>query len=175
MAQSKGTTGEPPRVIRMTVNGRPYEFRLGVDLMPYTTLRELLRERVGIMSLKEMCEGDGACGSCTVLIDGRPALSCLTLAVDCDGKSIETVEGLAEKGHPLIKAFSNNYAYQCGYCTPGFIMSAKALLDRNPKPDYEEIVQALSGNICGCGTYAAIISAVKEAAEAMSSGEVSRP
>lgn len=156
-----------PGVIRLTVNGKRYEFKVGVDVMPFTALRELLRDRLGLTSLKEMCEGEGVCGSCTVLVDGRPTLSCLTLAVDCDGKEIETVEGLAESGHPLLEAFSRNYAYQCGYCTPGFIMSAKALLDRNPDPSYEDIVRGLSGNICRCGTYAAILSATREAADAL--------
>ncbi len=161
---------KPPQIIGLTVNGRQHIFKVGVDIQPNTTLRDLLKERLGLYSPKEMCQGDGSCGSCTVMLDGKPVLSCLTLAVDCDGKSVETVEGIAEAGHPLIDAFRNNYAYQCGYCTSGFIVAAKALLDRNPNPTDEEIVKALSGNICRCGAYAAIISAVREAAERLKGG-----
>lgn len=145
--------------IRLKVNGKIFE----VKVAPHWTLYQVLKDHFGLISLKDMCLGHGACGSCTVIVDGRPVLSCLTLAVDCDGKSIETVEGIDEK-HPLIEAFIKNHAYQCGYCTPGFVMTAKALLDRK-KPTIEEIIEALSGNICRCGAYQLILNAVIEAAE----------
>lgn len=145
--------------ISLKVNGKKYE----VNIEPYLTLHEVLRDVLGVMSVKDMCTGEGACGSCTVILDNRPVLSCLTLAVDCDGREIETVEGIAEKGHPLIDAYAQNDCAQCGYCTPGFICTAKVLLDRNRTPTEEEIKEALSGNLCRCGTYPAHIRAIMEA------------
>ncbi|MEM2342427.1 MAG: (2Fe-2S)-binding protein [Candidatus Bathyarchaeia archaeon] len=147
--------------IKLCVNGRYYEFLV----KPNTTLRDLLREKIGLTSPKDMCHGVGACGSCTVILDGRPVLSCLTLAVDCDGRSVETAEGIAESAHPIFEAYIKYHTMQCGYCTPGFMVTAKALLDRNPNPSEEEIREALAGNICRCGTYPMHVIAVKEAAE----------
>jgi aerobic-type carbon monoxide dehydrogenase small subunit (CoxS/CutS family) len=112
-----------------------------------------------------MCLGYGACGACTVIVNGRPILSCLTLATECDGAVIETAEGIADSGHPLIEAYIKNHCMQCGYCTPGFVVTAKALLDRNPHPTAEEVVVALSGNLCRCSTYPRHPIAVLEAAE----------
>jgi aerobic-type carbon monoxide dehydrogenase small subunit (CoxS/CutS family) len=156
---------KPPRTIKLTVNGRKHEFIVGYEVKPNTTLRDLLRERLGLTSIKDMCLGEGACGSCSVIVDGRPVLSCLTLAMDCDGKIIETAEGIADSGHPIIDAFIRNVAFQCGYCTPGFVVTAKALLNRNPKPTINDIKEALSGNLCRCGSYLSIIKAVQEASD----------
>ena len=147
-------------VIKLTVNGNEHELRVE----PEDTLRDVLRDQLGIMSPKDMCNGFGACGSCTVIVDGRPILSCMALAVDYDGSVIETAEGLADSNHPLIDAYIYNYCMQCGYCTPGFIVTAKALLDHNPNPTEEDIREALTGNLCICGTYPAHITAVLEAA-----------
>lgn len=146
--------------IEIKVNGK----RCTLNVEPYLTLHEVLRDKLGLTSVKDMCTGEGACGSCTVIMDGRPILSCLTLAMDCDGKEIETVEGIAEKGHPLIDFYAKYDCAQCGYCTPGFICTAKVLLDRNTTPTEEEIKEALAGNLCRCSTYPAHIKAVTEAA-----------
>jgi len=145
--------------VHLAVNN--WEFEVKVE--PETVLRDVLRDQLGFLSVKDMCNGYGACGSCTVIMNGRPILSCLTLAVECDGAVIETAEGIA-KSHPrLIDAYIMNNCMQCGYCTPGFIVTAKALLDRNARPTEEEIREALGGNICRCGTYPQHILAVKEA------------
>jgi carbon-monoxide dehydrogenase small subunit len=136
-----------------------------------TSLLSLLRGKIGDMSAKGGCQ-QGACGSCSVLIDGELRLSCLTLAETCDGATIETLAGLAEGGvlHPLQRAFAERFATQCGYCTPGMIMAAKALLDENPRPTREDVIEAISGNICRCTGYEPIIQAVLDAAQANSAG-----
>ena len=126
---------------------------------------EVLREKLGITSPKDMCNGYGACGSCTVIMNGRPILSCMTLAIECDGAIIETAEGIADAGHPLVDAYVELYAMQCGYCTPGFVVTAKALLDRNPRPTEADIREALGGNLCKCSSYPAHIRAVLAAAQ----------
>jgi aerobic-type carbon monoxide dehydrogenase small subunit (CoxS/CutS family) len=143
------------------VNGRAYI----VQVEPNWPLRDVLREKLGLTSIKDFCSGHGACGSCTVIMDGRPALSCTVLAIECDGAIIETAEGIAAANHPLIEAFIMNWAAQCGYCVPGFLVTAKALLDQNPNPSVDEIKEALSGNLCRCGNYTAQIRAVLEAAK----------
>lgn len=148
-------------MLKSRVNGRLYVF----DVRPNMTLRDLLRKRLGLTSVKDMCGGEGAWGSCTVILDGRPVLSCLTLAVDCDGRSVETAEGIAESGHPIFESYIKYHTMQCGYCTPGFMVTAKALLDRNPNPTEEEIREALAGNICRCCTYPEHVLAVKDAAK----------
>lgn len=112
-----------------------------------------------------MCGGQGACGSCTVIVNGRPVLSCSTLAAECDGAVIETAEGIADAKHPLIETYVMNWTAQCGYCTPGFLVTAKALLDRNSNPTVEEIKEALGGNICRCGNYHVHIKAILDAAQ----------
>jgi aerobic-type carbon monoxide dehydrogenase small subunit (CoxS/CutS family) len=127
-------------------------------------LREVLHDKLGFTGTKEMCDR-GACGSCTVIMDSRPILSCMTLAIECEGKTIETIEHLDQINHPLVESYAKHHAMQCGYCTPGFVMTSKALLDKNLDPSEEEIKDALEGNICRCGTYPAHIPAVKEAAE----------
>jgi aerobic-type carbon monoxide dehydrogenase small subunit (CoxS/CutS family) len=148
-------------VVKITVNGYQRE----VQVEPEDTLRDVLRDQLGLTSIKDYCLGYGACGSCTVIMDGRPILSCMTLAIDCDGAIIETAEGIANANHPLIEAYIRNYCMQCGYCTPGFVVTAKALLDRKPNPVEEDIRDALGGNICRCGTYPQHVIAVLEAAE----------
>lgn len=153
-------------VVNFTVNGYEYELQVG----PADTLREVLRERLGLTSIKDMCCGQGACGSCSVIVDGRPILSCMALAIEFEGVVIETAEGMHKDNHPLIEAYVKNYCMQCGYCTPGFVVTAKALLDHNPNPLEEEIRDALGGNLCRCGTYPMHIIAVQEAAASLGGG-----
>jgi aerobic-type carbon monoxide dehydrogenase small subunit (CoxS/CutS family) len=149
--------------IELTVNGGKYRF----TVEPHWSLRQLLRDEIGLTSPKDWCGGQGACGSCTVIMNGRPVLSCLTLACECDGARIETAEGIAKAKHPIIQSYINWNAFQCGYCTPGFVTSAKALLDRNPNPTEADVRDALGGNLCRCGTYQQHPPAVLEAAEAL--------
>jgi aerobic-type carbon monoxide dehydrogenase small subunit (CoxS/CutS family) len=148
------------KVVKLTVNGEGYE----VEVRPNMTLQEMLRDRLGIMSPKDMCFGYGACGTCSVIMNGRPILSCMALATQCDGAVIETAEGIADADHPLIESYIKHHCMQCGYCTPGFLVTAKALLDRNPHPDEEDIRDILAGSICRCGTYPAHIKAILEVA-----------
>jgi aerobic carbon-monoxide dehydrogenase small subunit len=129
-------------------------------------LLDFLRRTVGDLTPKYGC-GQGTCGCCTVMIDGEPRLSCLTLAETVDGKRVETTAGLAQGAslHPLQDSFMRNFAAQCGYCTPGMLMAAKALLDRNPRPSREDVIDAISGNICRCTGYEAIVTAILDAAQ----------
>jgi aerobic-type carbon monoxide dehydrogenase small subunit (CoxS/CutS family) len=147
-------------VINMTVYGDAVQ----LYIEPNWTLRDALRERLNLLSIKDMCNGYGACGSCTVIMDSRPVLSCMALAVECEGAVIETAEYLGYTQHPLVNTYASNFCAQCGYCTPGFIVTAKALLDRKSNPDEEDIREALAGNLCRCGTYPQHIIAVNEAA-----------
>jgi aerobic-type carbon monoxide dehydrogenase small subunit (CoxS/CutS family) len=146
--------------INLTVNGGKYS--LAVE--PHWSLRQILRDQVGFTSPKDWCGGQGACASCTVIMNGRPILSCMTLACECNGAVVETAEGIAKAKHPLIQAYINNNAFQCGYCTPGFVCTAKALLDRNKKPTEADVRDALGGNLCRCATYQRHPPAVLEAA-----------
>ncbi len=148
--------------ISFSVNGEKYT----VEVEANKTLLNLIREDLNLTGTKEGC-GAGECGSCTIIIDNKAINSCMMLAVEADGKEILTVEGLAKNGvlDELQQAFINNAALQCGYCTPGMLMSAKALLMRNPNPTEAEIKEAISGNLCRCTGYKAIVDAVKEAAE----------
>ena len=154
-----GTAPVAANTIKITVNGRAYE----VQVEPGWTLQYLLKEKLGWNSVKDMCFGYGACGSCSVIMNGRPVLSCMNLAIECDGAVIETAEKIAEDNHPLVDAYVLNHCAQCGYCTPGFLVTAKALMDHNPTPTEEDIREALGGNICRCGTYPQHILAVLEA------------
>ena len=149
-----------------TVNNEPVDI-LAED---YKTLLEVLREDLLLTGTKHGCEL-GECGACAVLVDGQPLLSCLLLAAECDGRAISTVEGLAEGGrlHPLQECFADLGAAQCGYCTPGILMTAKALLDQEPHPSRQRICEALSGNLCRCTGYLQIIEAVEAAAERQAS------
>jgi carbon-monoxide dehydrogenase small subunit len=145
----------------LTVNGVPQQVRID----PGETLLEVLRDRFSLHGARESC-GQGVCGTCTVLVDGRAVATCVRLAALSDGATVETVEGLADGGlHPLQETFVEHFAFQCGFCTPGMIMTAKELLDRNPRPTREEIREQLAGNICRCGAYAEIVDAVEAAAE----------
>ncbi|HRW80293.1 MAG TPA: (2Fe-2S)-binding protein [Desulfomonilia bacterium] len=149
--------------VRLVINGQVHV----VQVEPEWTLYHLIHDHLGMTGSKQFCDR-GACGSCTVIMDGLPVLSCMVLAIECDGKTIETVEGVARAGHPLIEAYVEHHAMQCGYCTPGFVVTSKALLDRNPDPTEDEIRDALSGNLCRCGTYPQHIIAVREAAGKLS-------
>ncbi len=133
------------------------------------TLQYVLHDKLGLTGTKELCD-QGACGACTVILDGRPVLSCMLLALECDGTTIETIEGIARANHPLIETYVKHNCMQCGYCTPGFIVTAKALLDRNPSPTEDEVKEALAGNLCRCGTYPQHVKAVLEAASILSRG-----
>lgn len=153
--------------IELEVNNENYQ----VEVEPRTTLLDLLRERLHLMGTKEGC-GLGDCGTCIVLVNGMPVNSCLMLAVDAHGHRVITIEGLAADGklHPLQKSFIERGAMQCGFCTPAMILSAKALLDKNPQASVEEIKQALSGVLCRCGSYKKIIEAVRAVTEGSEDG-----
>ncbi len=153
---------EPEGTVRLTVNGQKYKLRVEPDW----TLHCLLHDKLGFTGAKLMCDR-GACGSCTVIMDGRPILSCMTLAIECNGKQIETVEGIAASNHPLIEEYVKSHCMQCGYCTPGFVAAAKALLDRNINPTGNEIREALSGNLCRCGAYQQHPKAILQAARTL--------
>ena len=154
------------KVIHMMVNGKDRE----IEVRPNELLVDVLRERLGLTGTKIGCEA-GECGACTVLINGKPTLSCLTLAIECEGKEILTIEGIgdAAKGelHPLQKAFVEHYGVQCGFCTPAMILTAKALLDKNPNPVDEEIREAINGVICRCTGYMQIVESILAATEEM--------
>jgi carbon-monoxide dehydrogenase small subunit len=149
--------------ISLTVNGTKYER----DVEPRTLLSDFLRHELELTGTHVGCE-HGVCGACTVLVDGEPARSCLTLAVQADGREVSTVESLAPEGAPLTplqQAFRTHHGLQCGYCTPGFLMTATAFLNEHPNPTRDEIVEALSGNICRCTGYSGIVRAVEAVAE----------
>jgi aerobic-type carbon monoxide dehydrogenase small subunit (CoxS/CutS family) len=145
----------------LNVNGSSYEVPEGIR-----TILEVLRDELGFVGMKEGC-GVGTCGACTVLVDGKPISGCLTLAVQVVGKEILTVEGLKKDGrlHSIQHAFIDKRAFQCAYCTPGFILTTVALLNENPNPDDDEIREYLSGNLCRCGSYQNILLAVKSASQ----------
>jgi len=150
--------------LTLNVNGEAQE----VSFAPYKTLLEVLREDMDLTGTKHGCEL-GECGACAVLVDGLPVLSCLAIALECEGKRIETVEGLANgsKLHPLQAAFADLGGAQCGYCTPGILMTAKALLEREPNPSRERIKEAISGNLCRCTGYQQIYESIEEGARRM--------
>ncbi len=150
--------------IILKVNGINY--RAAIE--PHRTLVEVLRDTLGLTGTKKSCN-EGECGACTVLIDGKPSTSCLILALDAQGKEITTIEGLSEgeKLHPIQEAFLKHGAIQCGFCTPGMVISAKALLDENPKPTATEVRKAISGNLCRCTGYQQIVDAILAASKTM--------
>ena len=150
--------------LTLTLNGEAVE----ASFAPYKTLLEVLREDLQLTGTKHGCEL-GECGACAVLVDGEPQLSCLVLGVECQGRAIETVEGLAHGAqlHPLQAAFADLGAAQCGYCTPGILMTAKALLEKEPEPTRERIKEAISGNLCRCTGYQQIFEAIEEASRRM--------
>lgn len=153
--------------IALQVNGKAYQ----LEVEPRVTLLDALRDGLGLTGTKRVCDR-GSCGACTVLMDGKPVYSCSVLAVDAQGKQIETVESLAqgEQMHPLQQAFVEHDALMCGFCTPGFVMSLKALLDRVPQPTEKQIREACAGNICRCGTYNRIFEAALDASRRMRKG-----
>jgi carbon-monoxide dehydrogenase small subunit len=149
--------------VNLVVNGKPYELLMGKDVLPSDTLAQTLRDTLGYLGTKIGCDR-GACGSCTVILNGQAVLSCTTLTVECDGMSVTTIEGLEDSKtgqlHPLQQAFIDHSAFQCGFCTPGIIMTAKALLDENPNPTEDEIKQALAGNYCRCISHYEVLEAI---------------
>lgn len=151
------------KVINLTINGSPYE----VEVEPNLTLNALLRDRLGLTGTKISC-AEGECGVCTVLIDGKPMLSCSMLAVAANGTDIVTIEGLAENGelHKIQKKFIELGAIQCGYCSPGMMLAVKALLDENPNPTRDDVKKAIGGNLCRCTGYVKIVDAALAAAKA---------
>jgi len=156
----------PNYAFRLLVNGEEFD----LDTAPHRTLLEVLRDELGLTGTKEGC-GTGDCGACTVLMDGRAVNSCLVLAPEATGREIATIEGLATNGrlHPIQQAFVDAAAAQCGYCTPGMILSIKALLDRNPSPTLDEVRLGIAGNLCRCTGYAKIYEALEAAAAALRS------
>jgi xanthine dehydrogenase YagT iron-sulfur-binding subunit len=164
-AQSSAKLAGPGEVpITLQINGRPYK----TSVEPRTTLLDTLRHRLDLTAAKRVCDR-GTCGACTVSIDGKVMYSCTVLAIDAQGRQIQTLEGLSQNGkpHAVSRAFVANDAQQCGYCTPGFVMAAKGFLDRNPDPTYEEVKAGLGGNLCRCGTYMGVRKAVLDAAKEM--------
>ena len=152
------------RLINLKINGESYQ----LNVKPNILLLDLIREEIGLTGTKRGC-GTGECGACTVLLEGRPVNSCLILAVEANEKNVTTIEGLAKDGqlHPLQEAFIEEGAVQCGFCTPGMLLSAKALLDVNSNPKEEEIKKAIAGNLCRCTGYTKIIKAIISAVEKM--------
>ena len=162
---SDGTIRGPGRVrITLTVNGSPRE----LNVEPRMTLLDALRQELNLTGTKRVCNS-GACGACTVLLDNEAVYSCMTLAIACEGRSVETIEGLSDSEalHPIQEAFIEEDGYQCGFCTPGQIMAARSLLERNPAPAPDEIRQGMSGNLCRCGAYQKIFASVDRAARLM--------
>ena len=155
------------QTIRVTINGRLYE----EDVEPRVLLAHFLRENIGLTGTHIGCV-IGECGACSVLLDGKVVKSCLHFAVQADGREVTTIEGLAKNGklNPVQEAFVKNYAFQCGYCTPGMVMTSYALLQTNSDPSDAEIRKALAGNLCMCTGYVQIVDAVKEAARGMKNG-----
>jgi carbon-monoxide dehydrogenase small subunit len=159
-----GSEAMEKRLVQLRVNGEVHD----VVVTPNETLVEVLREQLELTGTKMGC-GEGACGTCTVLLDGKPVRSCLTLAVEAQGKEIVTIEGLAQgvELHPVQKAFIEHGAIQCGFCSPAMILTSKALLDENPHPTEEEVRRAISGVVCRCTGYAKIVEAVLAAADSL--------
>jgi aerobic carbon-monoxide dehydrogenase small subunit len=159
------------QIVSFTLNGRETE----VLVKPLTTLQTLLHDQLGYTATKTGCK-QGGCGSCTVLVDGEPMLSCLLPVADVAGQTVTTLEGITPVNglHPLQEAFFENFAIQCGYCSPGMIMVSKALLDRNPQPSRAEIIDALTGNLCRCTGYEPIIKAVEAASQRLNGGQNGR-
>lgn len=156
------------KTINLVVNGKPYELMIGKDIIPSDTLAETLRNHLGLLGTKISCDR-GACGSCTVILDGKAVLSCTTLTVECDGASVTTIEGLEDPKtgqlDPIQQAFIDHTAFQCGFCTPGIIMTVKDLLNKNPKPTEGEIKSALSGNFCRCISHYEVLETVNAVIE----------
>jgi carbon-monoxide dehydrogenase small subunit len=158
-----------PTKVTLTVNGKPCDLEIGDgpgQVKPWDTLAHTLRETLGLTGTKVSCD-HGACGACTVLLGGKPILSCMTLSIECDGQAVTTVEGLSDPRtgtlDPLQQAFIDHTAFQCGFCTPGILVSAKALLGEIPSPSEEEVKEALSGNFCRCISHYQVVKAIMAA------------
>ncbi len=165
------TQQQENQTIHLTVNGKDYALSIGDTVgavAPSDTLSHTLRETLGLTGTKISCD-QGACGACTVIMNGKPILSCMTLTVECDGAQVTTIEGLEDPAtgelHPLQQSFVDNSAFQCGFCTPGILMSTKSLIDQDPHPSRDSIKQALSGHFCRCISHYEVIDAVCEATE----------
>ncbi len=151
--------------VNLVVNGKPYGLMIGKDIISSDTLAETLRNNLGLLGTKISCDR-GACGTCTVILNGKAVLSCTMLTVECEGMSVTTIEGLEDPKtgqlHPLQQSFIDHTAFQCGFCTPGIIMTVKALLDENPIPTEDEIKRALAGNYCRCISHYEVLKAVMD-------------
>jgi len=156
------------KIVSFTLNGKETE----IIAKPLVTLQTVLRDQLGYTATKAGCR-QGGCGSCTVLVNGEPMVSCLLPAADIDGSEVTTLEGISSPNelHPLQEAFNDNYAIQCGFCSPGMIMASKALLDHNPNPTRGEIADAIAGNVCRCTGYQAIFEAIEDAASRINNGK----
>jgi aerobic-type carbon monoxide dehydrogenase small subunit (CoxS/CutS family) len=167
-AGSDAVAGPGPVPISLSVNGQPHK----LNLEPRVTLLDALRNHLGLTGAKKVCDR-GVCGACTVILDGKPVYACNLLAIQAEGHSIVTVEGLSHAGqlHPVMTAFVEHDAQQCGFCTPGFVVACKAFLDKHPNPTSDEVEEGLGGNLCRCGTYVGIRQAVLEAAKSMKGGK----
>ena len=160
--------------INLVVNGKQHELMIGKDITSSDTLAETLRNKLGLLGTKISCDR-GACGACTVIIDGKAVLSCTMLTVECDGMSVTTIEGLEDPKtgqlDPLQQSFIDHTAFQCGFCTPGILMTVKALLNKNPKPTEDQIKLALSGNFCRCISHYEVLEAVTAVIEGGNHGK----
>jgi xanthine dehydrogenase YagT iron-sulfur-binding subunit len=165
-AAETGSVGPGPVPVTLKINGKPHN----LNLEPRVTLLDALRHHLELTGAKRVCDR-ATCGACTVIVDGKVMYSCTVLAIDAQGKDIQTIEGISNgKLHPVSAAFVNQDAQQCGYCTPGFVMAAKGFLDKHPNPTLEQCERGLSGNLCRCGTYVGMKKAVLEAARNMKGG-----
>jgi xanthine dehydrogenase YagT iron-sulfur-binding subunit len=164
----EAVAGPSPVPITLKVNGKLHK----LNLEPRVTLLDALRDYLDLTGAKKVCDR-GVCGACTVILDGKPAYACNLLAVQAEGHEIVTIEGLSHDGqlHPVMTAFVNHDAQQCGFCTPGFVVACKAFLDKHPNPTLDEVEEGLGGNLCRCGTYAGVRQAVLEAAKTMKGGK----
>jgi xanthine dehydrogenase YagT iron-sulfur-binding subunit len=161
-AQTPGNVISGETAITLQINGKSHK----ATVEPRMTLLDVMRDQLDLTAAKRVCDR-GTCGACTVIVDGKAIYGCTTLAIDAQGKKIDTLEGIAQgrNPHPLVNAFVDNDAQQCGYCTPGFVVAAKAFLDKTPNPTYEQVKEGLGGNLCRCGTYVGIRKAVLQAAK----------
>jgi xanthine dehydrogenase YagT iron-sulfur-binding subunit len=168
-AQSAAAVAGPgPVPITLQINGKPYK----LTVEPRVTLLDALRDHLDLTGAKRVCDRGTTCGACTVIMSGKAVYSCSVLAIDAQGKDIQTIEGLSDgnRYHPVMTAFVQNDAQQCGFCTPGFVMAAKSFLDKHPNPTLQDVEQGLGGNLCRCGTYMGIRKAVLQAAREMKGG-----
>jgi xanthine dehydrogenase YagT iron-sulfur-binding subunit len=166
-APAAGVTGPGEVPVTLQINGKPVK----LNIEPRVTLVDALRNYLDFTGAKKVCDR-ATCGACTLIMDGKVVYSCTVLAIDAQGKDIQTIEGISQNGklHPVSAAFVNHDGQQCGYCTPGFVMAAKGYLDKHPNPTYEDVQKGLGGNLCRCGTYVGVRKAVLEAAKEMKGG-----